>query len=125
MKKVIVVKANGAKVVKVSARKAVEERELPITETPKSYNEVSVEFMVNYIADHEETAGTWYDALDANIQNNTNKLKKLFCEKFIPEAFAPQKKQYQTMKDKLAVERANRKAQVVEVKPQLEMVSNV
>ena len=70
MKKVIVVKANGAKVVKVSARKAVEERELPITETPKSYNEVSVEFMVNYIADHEETAGTWYDALDANIQNN-------------------------------------------------------
>ena len=109
MKKQIIVKA-GKKVVLVSARKAIPERELPIEETPKSYKDVSVEYIVEYITNHEDTAGIWYDSLDENIKKNTNKVKKLFCEKFIPEVFAPQKKQYQTMQDKLSAERSKRKA---------------
>ena len=110
MKKVVV-KDNGVKVVKVSARKAVPERELPITELPTCYNEVSVELIVNYIADHEETAGVWYDSLEDGIKSNTNKLKKVFCQMFLPGVFAPQKKQYKTLQEKLADERSLRKAQ--------------
>lgn len=101
MKKQIMVKA-GKRVVKVSARKAIPERELPIDETPKSYKDVSVEYIVEYIAAHEETAGVWYDTLEDDIKKNTNKVKQAFCKKFIPEVFAPQKKQYQTLDDKIA-----------------------